>query len=195
MATLIAAEKSVPYPKTGKKPQRISKARFLRDYANREDGYKYEWNNGILEKTEAMNQQQAFIQAVIMRYFIHTQAFIEGGLFTSETNMDTSPTQLRKPHLAIYTHEQLLRMKGGENQIAPWVAEVVSVSDNINTVNQKLNEYFQAGVQVVWIIFPESQQVYVYTSPEQVQICRGNTVCSAAPAVPDLNIRAEELFT
>jgi Uma2 family endonuclease len=194
MASIAAIDQQAEQKKTEKKPRRVSKAHFLREYADREDGYKYEWNDGMVEKTQSMNQQQAIIQAVIMRYFVQTQVFKNGGLFTSETNMDTSPVQLRKPDLAIYTNEQLLLMKQGQNQIAPWVAEVISSSDNINHVNQKLDEYFQAGVQVVWHIFPDSKQVYVYISPEQVTICRGKTICSAAPALGDLEIAAEELF-
>jgi hypothetical protein len=47
---------------------------------------------------------------------------------------------------------------------------------------------------VVWHIFPESKQVYVYTSPENVTICRGTEVCSTAPTLPDLQIEAEQLF-
>ena len=194
MASIAAIDQQAEQKKTEKKPRRVSKAHFLREYADREDGYKYEWNDGMVEKTQSMNQQQAIIQAVIMRYFVQTQVFKNGGLFTSETNMDTSPVQLRKPDLAIYTNEQLLLMKQGQNQIAPWVAEVISSSDNINHVNQKLDEYFQAGVQVVWHIFPDSKQVYVYTSPEQVTICRGKTICSAAPALADLEISADDLF-
>lgn len=194
MASIAAIDQQAEQKKTEKKPRRVSKAHFLREYADREDGYKYEWNDGAVEKTQAMNQQQAIIQAIIMRYFVQTQVFKRGGLFTSETNMDTSPVQLRKPDLAIYTNEQLLLMKQGQNQIASWVAEVISPTDNINHVNLKLDEYFQARVQVVWHIFPDSKQVYVYTSPEQVTICRGKTICNATPALGDLEIGAEELF-
>jgi Uma2 family endonuclease len=193
MSTLTAIDQS-KQKKTGAKPRGVSKARFLREYADREDGYKYEWNNGIIEKTESMNQQQAFIQAIIMRYFTKTHFFLDGGLFTAETNMDTSPSQLRRPDLAIYTAAQLQKMRQGENQIASWVAEVISANDQANLINKKLDEYFLAGVQVVWHIYPESKQVHVFTSPEQVTICRGKTVCSAAPALGDLEISAEELF-
>lgn len=85
-------------------------------------------------------------------------------------------------------------MKKGENQISSWVVEIISTNDQVNLINQKLDEYFQAGVHVVWHIFPDSKQVYVYTSPEQVTICRGKTICSAAPALEDLELAAEELF-
>ena len=173
----------------------ISKEDFLREYSDMEDGYKYEWNNGAVEKTTAMDQYQFFIQNILFRLFIKTKMFQRGGLLTSEGNMDTSPTQMRRPDLAAYTKEQLENMKKGENQIAPWVAEVISTNDNINKVNGKLEEYFNAGVQVVWHIFPDSKQVYVYTAIDKVTICRGKTICSGAPAIEGFELSADDLFS
>ena len=72
-----------------------------------------------------MKQDQLIIQSILLRIFINTSIFAEGGLLTSEGDMDTTPQQLRKPDLAIYTGQQLQAMKGGENQVAPWVAEIV----------------------------------------------------------------------
>lgn len=185
--TAIAGQK----PKTAKM---ITKEQFLRRYSNREDGYKYEFNQGIIEKTNAMNQKQAVIQAVMLRFFINTKIFKEGGLFTAETDMDTSATQLRRPDLAIYLGQQLAKMKEGENQVAPWVAEIISPTDRADDINNKLYEYFKAGVKVVWHIYPQSKKVDVFTAPEEVTICSGKTICSGAPAIPDLLIPAEELF-
>lgn len=193
MSTSIATIE--PKPKAPlRQPRRVSKARFLREYADREDGYKYEWNDGVIEKYQGMNQQQAEIYFLLMAYFQKTEASKTGGGLITETDMLTTSSQLRRPDISFYTGEQRRLMKLGENQIAPWVAEVISPSDNANKINSKLDEYFLAGVQVVWHIFPESKQVYVYTSPESVTICRGQTVCSAAPALPDLVISAEVLF-
>jgi Uma2 family endonuclease len=193
MSTSIATIE--PKPKAPlRQPRRVSKARFLKEYADREDGYKYEWNDGVIEKYQGMNQQQAEIYFLLMAYFQKTEASKTGGGLITETDMLTTPNQLRRPDISFYTGEQRRLMKQGENQIAPWVAEVISPSDNANKINSKLDEYFLAGVQVVWHIFPESKQVYVYTSPEFVTICRGQTVCSAAPALPDLMISAEVLF-
>lgn len=193
MSTSIATIE--PKPKAPvRQPRRVSKARFLKEYADREDGYKYEWNDGVIEKYQGMNQQQAEIYFLLMAYFQKTEASKTGGGLITETDMLTTPNQLRRPDISFYTGEQRRLMKLSENQIAPWVAEVISPSDNANKINSKLDEYFLAGVQVVWHIFPESKQVYVYTSPESVTICRGQTLCSAAPALPDLVISAEVLF-
>ena len=108
--------------------------------------------------------------------------------------MRTSETQLRKPDLAIFLSSQISKLKKESTEIAPWVAEVISESDNINRVNLKVDEYFNAGVQVVWHIFPASKQVYVFTAADKVTICRGKTVCSGLPAISDFEITAEDLF-
>lgn len=193
MSTLTAIDQS-KQKKTVAKPRRVSKARFLREYADREDGYKYEWNNGIIEKTESMNQQQAEIYFVLLACFQKTNAAKAGGGLITETDMYTSEIQLRRPDISFYSGEQRQLMKNGENQVSAWVVEVISTNDQANLINKKLDEYFLAGVQVVWHIYPESKQVHVFTSPEQVTICRGKKVCSAAPALWDMEISAEELF-
>ena len=172
----------------------ISKEDFLLQYSDMEDGFKYEWNNGFVEKTSAMNQQQFIFQNTLLRLFIQADIFKNGGLLTSEGGMDTTATQLRRPDLAVYSAGQLEKMKKGENQVALWIGEVISENDNINKVNEKLEEYFNAGVQVVWHIFPISKQVHVYTAIDQVTICRGKTVCSGVPAIDGFEITAEELF-
>ncbi len=181
-------------PMLARQPRRISKEEFLRRYSDKEDGYKYEWNNGFVEKTTSMNQLQQVLQDILLRLFVNTETFREGGIFTSEGDMDTSPEQMCRPDIAIYTAAQKPLMRIGINQVAPWVAEVISPTDNADKINTKLIEYFEAGVQVVWHIFPASKQVYVYTSPDDVTICRGKTVCSGAPALPDFQISAADLF-
>ena len=78
-------------------------------------------------------------------------------------------------------------MKKGQNQIPQCVAEVISESDNINRVEGKLDEYFSAGVKIVWHIFPVSKKVYVYTAPDKVTICMDKTICSGAQFCRILN--------
>jgi len=172
----------------------VSLEDFLRLYADIEDGYKYEWNNGQIEKTKGMNQEQATIQDILMRLFFRTKTFQEEGLFAVETDMKTSDAQLRRPDLAIYLANQREKMIKGENQIAIWVGEIISDTDNANKINKKLEEYFKAGVKVVWNIYPASSQVYVFTAVDQVTICKGERICSGQPALADFEIIAAALF-
>ena len=167
---------------------------FLKVYANIENGYKYEWNDGRVEKTKSMNQEQSLIQKILTRLFYTTRTSKEDGSFVAETDMKTGEKQLKRPDLAIYFGSQQKGLANGENQIAPWIGEIISSSDNINYVNAKVDEYFAAGVKVVWHIFPASKQVYVYTASDQVKICRGTEICSGKPAIEDFEISANDLF-
>lgn len=173
----------------------VSLADFLRLHADIEDGYKYEYNNGIIEKTKSIDQEQGFIQKILNKLFYQTKVSRKDGSFLAETDMKTSETQLRRPDLSIYYGSQQAKIASGKNQVAPWVGEIISPSDNANKINQKVDEYFKAGVKVVWNIYPASDQVFVYTSPENITVCRGKTICSGKPALPDFEISADELFS
>jgi Uma2 family endonuclease len=101
-----------------------------------------------VEKNQAINQQQAEIYFLLLTYFQQTAAAKSGGGLITETDMYTSPNQLRRPAISFYSAEQRQLMKLGENQVSHWVMEVVSATDNANKLNEKLDEYFNAGVQV-----------------------------------------------
>lgn len=171
----------------------VSLERFLEQYTDREDGWKYEWNAGQIEKTQTMNQEQTAILILLTRLFTKTKAFAEGGGLVSETDVYTSERQLRKPDISFFSGTQAKKMRT-ENQMPAWVAEVISETDNANKIGLKNQEYFKAGVQVVWQIYPALQQVHVYTAVDKVMICKGNTVCSGAPVLPDFEVTAAEIF-
>ena len=172
----------------------MTKERFLLEYANKEDGYKYEWNDGLVEKTKTMNQSQAKFYYILLNLFLKTEAAQKGGMLITETDMDTTDAQLRRPDIAFYDVKQLPLMWEGKNQVAPFVIEVISPNDKAEEINKKLDEYFHAGVLVVWHIFPQSKRIDVYTSPDNITICREETLCSAAPAIPDLAVSAGTFF-
>jgi len=46
--------------------------------------------------------------------------------------------------------------------------EVVSPSDRIDDIQDKVGEYFAAGVRLVWIVHPRSRTIFVYRSPLDV---------------------------
>ena len=71
--------------------------------------------------------------------------------------------------------------------IPDFVMEVISTNDKPYKIEEKITEYFKAGIKVVWNIYPEPGLVYVYTSRKQVQICMDDDICSAAPVC--LNLR------
>jgi Uma2 family endonuclease len=160
---------------------------------NPEDGYKYEWNDGELIQLEGMNKNQVYIYEVLNNLFIR-KGYWETGTLVAEYDVALTGIQIRRPDIAYLTKEQIQLGKNGEDVIPEFVIEIVSSSDNIYKVENKVTEYFRAGVKVVWHIFPAHQMVYVYTSRKNVQICIENDICSASPVLPDYEIKISDIF-
>ena len=57
-----------------------------------------------------------------------------------------------------------------------------------------MHEYFSVGVQVVWHIYPQLKEVRIFTSPKKIQVCSDVDICTAKPALSDLEIEANHLF-
>jgi Uma2 family endonuclease len=174
----------------------ISLEKFLDEYSDREDPFKYEWNNGLVEKKErTMNRNQFSIYRKLLKLFTETQTFAQDGIIMSEVDMYI-PTlnRTRRTDIAFLTGTQTSESIDGKPTICPFVVEIISKNDQINDVEEKIIEYFENGVQVVWIIIPQVKKVEVYTSVQDVKICFGDTVCSAMPFMADFDISVNELF-
>lgn len=181
--------------KTGAK-RLVSLESFLRRYPNREDAYKYEWNNGVVEKKpRTMNRDQIFIYQNLLKLFVRLNAFAKGAALICEVDMlMNSENRTRRADIAFLTNEQMNTSRDGELSVCSFVAEVISKNDQINEVEEKLREYFDNGVQVVWVIFPKLKQVKIYHSIRDITVCLGDDVCSAAPVLPDFQITVNEIF-
>jgi Uma2 family endonuclease len=177
----------------------VSKPRTLEDFLqwDQPEGspYKYEWVNGHLEKAEYMmkNTERGLVNR-IQRAFMHTQGFAEGGNLFAETKVKLSDMQVRIPDLAYFTKAQIESSEQGGHPIPKFVIEVISVNDKISEVEKKVLEYFEAGVQTIWHIFPELQIVRVSVSPKEIKVCTGEDECSAQPAIPDLAMKVNDIF-
>ncbi len=184
-------------PNIEKKGKRvISLETFHRLYDNRQDDYKYEWHNGIVEKTpRTMNRSQLLIVQRLTRLFLQTLAFKQMGELEREVKMFLpKANRSRIADLAFLTEDGVKEQDDIRPNISEFVIEIISKNDKANDIQEKLEEYFADGVKVVWHIFPKLNLVEVYTSPDSVTICRGATICSAAPVLPDFEIAAQDIF-
>lgn len=191
MTATIAEKRVKPLNTQTELPRRISLANFLKKYREGGDGIKYEFNNGIIEKTYAMKKNEIYIFGNLLRVFMHTKAFQEDAIIVSEVETWTSDTQFRKPDISYWTAQQ---QTDGVESVPLFAIEVISKNDPINVVNNKVLEYFKSGVQVLWHIFPEQKMVYVFTSPSQITVCFEDDICSAAPVLIDFEISVNGIF-
>lgn len=158
-----------------------------------EDGFKYEWNDGELIKFTGMDKKQFYIFANLNNLFFD-KGYRSLGTFVSEYDTMLSGIQMRRPDIAYFTQQQVENTAIGEDEIPEFVIEIISKTDNPYKIEEKITEYFKAGIKVVWSIFPDPKLVYVYTSRKQVQICMDDDICSAKPVLPEFEISVNDIF-
>jgi Uma2 family endonuclease len=177
--------------------QRRTKGRMmsLASYMNwkPEDGFKYEWNDGILEQRGMIKPEEFRIVRNLRRAFANTEAFAQGGDVYTEFGCFTSPVQVRVPDISYYTAEQIERAHNAPPVLA-FVVEIISPNDAGERTQSKVQEYLRAGVSVIWQVYQQLRQVWVFRDTKHVEICSDDDVCSASPIIPDLRITASELF-
>jgi Uma2 family endonuclease len=175
----------------------ISWEAFQKKYLIREDSYKYEWLNGTVEKTKRyMDYTQLFIVKNLVAFFRQLlndnkadgELLSEGDIFFLENH--------RRPDIFYMTDKQLAYTAHGQNQVPPFVIEIVSNRDQINKVTHKMQNYRDAGVQVVWHLFPNYEEVHVYSGKNltSMLVCKAADICSAKPVLPHFEISVNDIF-
>ncbi len=72
--------------------------------------------------------------------------------------------------------------------------EVVSPGNPRREIDEKVGEYLDAGVPLIWVIFPRTKTVTVYRQNGEVETKRGNDVLSGEDVVPGFTLKVDRIF-
>ncbi len=181
-------------PQSSKKKKKISWEAFQQEYLTREDGFKYEWLDGIVEKTKRTMDYTQFRILRAIRYFfdeLKNTGKVKGLLISEGDTF--FKTHHRRPDIAYYTDEQIDRIEDGKPPVPQFIIEVISKNDKIRKVNEKMDDYRKADVLVIWQIYPNSKKVHVCIGTK-INIYEGNETISAAPVLPEFEIKVADIF-
>ena len=154
-----------------------------------------EWVDGhLLEKPE-MTAKTGRIQARLAFYW--RSFFLSsnlGGEVYTETHCRTVG-RVRCPDVAYLTPD--LVEQHGDFKVLPHsfslIAEVVSPTDTAEDVFLKVREYLESEGQEIWLIFPESQWVFVVTAEQQNLDALQDEACSPK-VLPGFRVAVSELI-
>ena len=195
MDTMTKAKKSRQRPVRSQSVRKPKTLQAFLAWDQPEGKYKYEWVDGELEKTEyMMKNTELDIVRNIKKAFYTTRFFKDQGELFAEAVVQLSEERARIPDLSAFSDDQITAAKRGRQPIPSFAIEIISPNEKGFKIEQKALDYFNAGVQVLWQIYPNIRMVKVLTSLRDVQVCLEQDTCSAAPALPDLQLTVEELF-
>jgi Uma2 family endonuclease len=108
------------------------------------------------------------------------------------------PKKMRIPDVSFISMDRFPGRKLPKERVyrvAPDLAvEVLSEGNTEGEMNLKLDEYFEAGVQLVWYIDPRTRSARIYTARDQVEIIDENGLLDGGDILPGFQIRLGELF-
>lgn len=150
----------------------------------------------VIKTKRTRDYKQIFIFGTLDDFFqkLKHQGKVSGKLITE---VDTFFLKNhRRPDIAWFSDEQISMAKDGTAPVPKFVVEIISTKDQMNLVEDKMEDYRLAGVQVVWQVFPQFEKIHVYggTHLNQMTVCRGEELCAAAPALPEFMMAAGEVF-
>ena len=80
-------------------------------------------------------------------------------------------------------------------QVAPdLIVEILSKGNTQLEMEQKLNDYFEARVRLVWYIDPRSRTASVYTARQQMTTIDSSGYFDGGGVLPGFKLRLGELF-
>ena len=105
----------------------------------------------------------------------------------------------RRPDVALVLYDrwppqQRVPRTEAWNVVPNLAVEIVSPTDRADDLMNKVAEYFGAGVERVWIIFPAQEHVYVYESPTTVRILTRADTLQGEPLLPDFRLPLATFF-
>lgn len=175
------------------KPPLITWEQFQRKYLDREDRWKYEWVRGTVQKTpRTMNQSQQFIFLNLLN-LLDSLRLQEPSIGRLLPEVDTRFKEFhRRPDISYFSKKQVPLMSK-QDQMPQFVIEIISTTDQMNLVHEKMEDYRSVGILVIWHVFPKLRTVHEYRG-KHMTILTGDDVCSAEPVIPGFKITVSEIF-
>jgi Uma2 family endonuclease len=74
------------------------------------------------------------------------------------------------------------------------VVEVLSEGNTPREMDQKLHDYFAAGVRLAWYVLPNLQEVHVYTAPDRREVVTREHTLHGGEVLPGFTLPVHRLF-
>ncbi|HWE04461.1 MAG TPA: Uma2 family endonuclease [Tepidisphaeraceae bacterium] len=103
---------------------------------------------------------------------------------------------IRRPDLAFVSAEKLPRVEeDGHVTAVPDIAiEVISPNDKIDELEEKIEDYFSAGVKIVWAVNPKFRWVRVHRLDAPLAEFRETDTLTAEPVLPGFAILVRDML-
>lgn len=165
-----------------------------------DDGNRYELVKGELRAMPYAGWEQGVVSGrLVLEVGNHVKAHDLGEVLTNDPGfrIEREPDTVRAPDLAFVAKARLPagRPSRAFPDIAPdLLAEVVSPSQTAAQLQEKIHQWLEAGVRLVWVLYPLTRSVIAYRSPSDVRALTENDQLDGGDVLPGLTCQVRDLF-
>lgn len=98
----------------------------------------------------------------------------------------------------VYISAELLAQQADEATIIdgnPTLAvEILSPSDTVKSIDEKIDAFLNAGVPLIWILHPYQKTVTIYSNGKEPELLNLHQVLSGDPYLPGFSVPVRQLF-
>lgn len=162
-----------------------------------DDGRKYELVDGeiVVSPSSYLHGEIAFKIARIIATFLDDHPI--GKIYGDNVGVIFPTGNLRSPDAFFIRTEKLPGGKSPDTfgEFVPDLAvEVLSPGNRSRYVANKIGEFLECGVPIVWVVDPRTQTVTVYRSLTDTQQFRATDTISAEPVLPGFTCLVSRFF-
>ncbi len=122
-----------------------------------------------------------------------------GKVYIAEAGFVLTTSQgqsVRAPDFAFIRKERAPKQRSRQfSRVVPdLVLEVVSPTDTPEAVQEKVQEWLEAGVQLVWVADPEQRTITVYRADGTTETLTENDTLTGEPVLPGFQLPVSEVF-
>lgn len=165
-----------------------------------DDGFSYELVEGELRQMAPAGYEHG---KIAMRLSLPLARHVEendlGDVCTAETGflLKTNPDTVRAPDISFISRHRVNEVGDtkGYGRGAPDLAvEVISPSDKVSAVEEKVQEWLDAGCKLVWVVSPKLHTVTAYRSLTDIETLTENDSLDGGDVVPGFGYPVAALF-
>src|SRR5262249_7555804 len=167
------------------------------DLENRENRLCELIDGVLVEKTVGFNESliAAFLIQVVRSFVTEHRLGLVAG---PDGMMKFTKGQVRIPDLSYFSWDRLPGNKAPTEpvpEIVPdLVVEVLSKSNTAREMVRKLDEYFDAGIRLVWLVDPGSKEVVVYSGPKTGSKLVPGHMLDGGQVLPGFQLEVAKIF-
>ncbi len=161
----------------------------------------YEIINGERKELEPMGVFETLLASILNHHLLLYLSQNPRGIAGTELlfQLRETPRLQRQPDVAYVSYERwpqrTVPRSNAWNVVPDLAVEVVSPTNLAEELDQRIGDYFEAGVRQAWVIYPQTERFYVYRSLMEIHGLARSDTLDGGDILPGFSLPLEKLFS